>query len=123
MSGRQARIAAIAHAGACASLLALIFLCIAWELWLSPLRPGGSWVVLKVLPLLAALMGVLRGKRYTMQWASMMILAYFTEGTVRAWSETGIARGLAAGEIALSLLFFAAALAFARAMRGKSPAR
>jgi uncharacterized membrane protein len=123
MSGRPAKVAAIAHAGACVSLLALVFLCLAWELWLSPLRPGGSWVVLKVLPLLAALTGVLRGRRYTMQWASMMILAYFTEGTVRAWSESGLARGLAVGEIALSLLFFACTLAFARAMRGSAPAK
>jgi uncharacterized membrane protein len=118
MSNGKARVAAIAHAGACTSLLALVFLCLAWELWLSPLRPGGSWVVLKVLPLLAALMGVLRGRRYTMQWASMMILAYFTEGAVRAWSETGLARGLALGEILLSLLFFASALAFAKSMQG-----
>src|SRR4051794_1984022 len=31
------------------SLLALIVLGLAWELWLAPLRPGGSWLVLKVL--------------------------------------------------------------------------
>ena len=64
----RSRIAAIAHAGASVSLIALIFLCLTWELWLAPLRPGGSWLVLKLLPLLAALMGVLRGRRYTLQW-------------------------------------------------------
>ncbi len=112
--GSRARIAAIAHLGACGSLVTLIFLCLAWELWLAPLRPGGSWLVLKILPLLAAMMGVLRGRRYTMQWASMMILAYFTEGTVRAWSEAGPARGLALAEILLSLVFFASALGFAK---------
>ena len=115
---RKARLAAIAHAGACTSLIVLIFLCLAWELWLAPLRPGGSWLVLKLLPLLAALMGVLRAKRYTLQWSSMMILAYFTEGTVRAWSEAGTARGLAIGEILLSLAFFGAALSYARLTRG-----
>ena len=49
------------------SLIALIFLCVAWELWLAPLRPGGSWLVLKALPLLAPLMGILKGRRYTYQ--------------------------------------------------------
>ena len=38
---------------AAASLLALALLEMLWELWLAPLKPGGSWLVLKVLPLLA----------------------------------------------------------------------
>jgi uncharacterized membrane protein len=118
MTGGKARLLAVAHLAACISLLALIFLCLAWELWLAPLRPGGSWLVLKLLPLLAALMGVLRGRRYTLQWSSMLILAYFTEGSVRAWSEAGTARQLAIGEVVLSLVFFAGALAFARLTRG-----
>lgn len=42
----------IFHLGAAASLVALIILCVAWELVLAPLRPGGSWMVLKVIPLL-----------------------------------------------------------------------
>ena len=46
-----------------------------------------------------------------------MILAYFTEGTVRAWSEAGVARGLALGEILLALIFFSAALIYARFTR------
>jgi len=69
--------------------VALIFLCLAWELWLAPLRTGGSSLAFKALPLLLPLFGVLRGKRYTYQWSSMLILAYFTEGVVRAWSERG----------------------------------
>lgn len=101
------------HAAA-ASLIALIFLCLAWELWLAPLRPGGSWLVLKVLPLLAPLPGVLRLRRYTYQWSSMLILAYFAEGVVRAWSETGTSALLAQAEIALSVAFFAAAIACSR---------
>ena len=61
---------------ASALLIALIFLCVAWELWLAPIRPGGSWLVLKALPLLAPLMGILKGRRYTYQWAPMLVLAY-----------------------------------------------
>ena len=30
----------------CGTLTALIFLCIFWEGWLAPLRPGGSWLIL-----------------------------------------------------------------------------
>ncbi len=100
-----------------ASLIALIFLCVAWELWLAPVRAGGSALVLKALPLLLPLFGVLRGKRYTYQWSSMLILAYFTEGVVRAWSERGAAQALAFAEIMLSMVFFTAAICYARLTR------
>ena len=99
---------------ASASLIALIFLCLAWELWLAPLRPGGSWLVLKVLPLLPPLMGILKGRRYTYQWAPMLVLAYFTEGVVRAWSDTGLSAGLAGTEVVLSAVFFFAAIYYAK---------
>ena len=106
-----------AHAVACASLIALIFLCLAWELWLAPLRPGGSLVALKVLPLLLPLRGVMAGKRYTYQWSSMLILAYFAEGVTRGWSDSGLSQKMAFLEIALSLVFFAAAVSYARLTR------
>jgi uncharacterized membrane protein len=99
---------------ASASLILLIFLCLAWELWLAPLRPGGSWVALKAMVLLLPLMGVLKGRRYTYQWASMFILLYFVEGVVRAWSDHGPSARLALGEIVLSLAFFAAAISYAK---------
>jgi len=103
-----------AFLAACASLIALIFLCLAWELWLAPLRPGGSWLVLKTLPLLSPLSGVLRGRLYTFQWALLLVLAYFAEGIVRAWSDTGVAARLAGVEIALAVIFFTAAMAYVR---------
>lgn len=106
----------LANIGA-ACLVALVLLCLTWELWLAPLRPGGSWLVLKTLPLLAPLPGVLRERRYTFQWSSMLILAYFTEGVVRAMSERGTSAVLGMIEIALSLVFFATALAYARITR------
>ena len=96
------------------SLIALIFLCLAWELWLAPLRPNGSWLVLKTLPLLLPLMGILKGRRYTYQWAPMLILAYFTEGVVRAWSDKGLSAWLAVAEVAVSVVFFFAAIFYAR---------
>jgi uncharacterized membrane protein len=99
------------------ALAGLLALCLAWELWLAPLRPGGSWLALKALPLALPLPGILSGKRYTCQWSSMLVLAYFAEGAVRAWTERGASQLLAGAEIALSLVFFASAVAYARLTR------
>src|SRR5689334_23371599 len=103
---------------AAATLVALIALALAWELWLAPLRPGGSLLALKALPLVLPLGGVLQGRRYTYQWSSMLILAYFAEGLTRAWAESGLARELAIAEVMLSLGYFAAAVSYARCSRG-----
>jgi uncharacterized membrane protein len=96
------------------SLLALIALCLAWEIWLAPLRPGGSWLMLKALPLLFPLRGVLAGRRRTYQWASMFILAYLVEGCVRAWSDRGLSAELAMAEAVLAVIFFSSAVIYAR---------
>jgi hypothetical protein len=53
----------------------------------APLHPGGSLLALKALPLLLPLRGVIKRDLYTLQWSSMVILIYFTEGVVRAWSD------------------------------------
>lgn len=97
------------------SLVGLLFLCLAWELWLAPLRPGGSMLALKALPLLLPLFGILRGKRYTHQWTSMLALAYVTEGLVRAVSDQGASQVLAMAETVLAILLFAGCLGYARA--------
>jgi uncharacterized membrane protein len=100
------------------SLIALIFLCLAWELWLAPLRNGGSMLALKALPLLAPLFGILRGRRYTHQWAAMLVLLYMIEGIVRTMTEGGPNRILAAFETVLALTFFLSAIYFAKLNRG-----
>ncbi len=99
-------------------LAALLLLCLAWELWLAPLRPGGSWLALKALPLLWILPGIARGHNYTYRASTMLILAYFTEGVVRGWSDSGFSATLGLLEIALSIAFFVAAIAHVRAGRG-----
>ena len=111
------RVVGAARRTASAALVALIALCFAWELWLAPLRPGGSLLALKALPLAFPLRGVLAGERYTYQWSSMLILGYLAEGVTRAFSERGPSQALAALEVVLSLAFFAAAVGFARATR------
>ncbi|WP_374260411.1 DUF2069 domain-containing protein [Zoogloea sp.] len=95
------------------SLLALISLCLAWEAILAPLRPGGSWMTLKVLPLMVPLFGILRGKRYTYQWSTMLILLYLTEGVIRT-NDPAPGNALALAEAVLSVIFFLAAMFYAR---------
>ncbi len=107
---------ALRHA-ALGSLVALIALGLAWELALAPLRPGGSWLALKVLPLLLPLRGVIRGEVYTYRWSMMLVLAYFAEGIVRAYAEARPASTLAFLEIALAAIFFVAAITYVRARR------
>lgn len=99
------------------TLIGLIFLCLGWELWFAPLRPGGSMLVLKTFPLLLPLFGILKGRRYTYQWASMMVLLYFAEGVVRATSDPGISRYPAMVEVAITLAFFASTVTYARMTR------
>jgi uncharacterized membrane protein len=91
------------------SLLGLLVLCLAWELWLAPVRPGGSWLALKALPLAAPLAGLLKRRMYTYRWVSLLVWLYFAEGVVRACSdEAAASRRLALAEVALCLLLFAA---------------
>jgi len=93
---------------AVASLLGLIALGLAWELWLAPIRPGGSWLALKVLPLCLPLAGLLKNRMYTYRWVSLMVWLYFTEGVVRVYSDAPPGNTLAMAEIVLCLLLFAA---------------
>lgn len=102
---------------ACATLVALIFLCLAWELFLAPVKPGGSWLALKALPLLGPLLGVLRGRRYTFQWSTLLIWAYAAEGAARAYTDRGLSAGLAAAELALALAYFGGAVTWLRSSR------
>lgn len=106
-----------------ASLLALIVLSIAWEWFLAPLRPGGSWLIVKFLPLLLPLRGMLTRNRYTMQWSSMLILLYFTEGVVRATSDRAPSSWLAWCEVALTVLFFFATIFYLRPYKRRARAQ
>lgn len=103
--------------GAGTSLIALILVCLAWEGWLAPFKPQGSTLIFKALPLLLPLFGILRGKRYTYQWASMFILIYFTEGVVRAWTDNGASAKLALAEVVLTSIFFVCTIFYARLTR------
>ena len=90
------------------SLAGLIVLGIAWEMFLAPIRPGGSLLALKVLPLVIPLAGIWKNRMYTYRWVSLMVWLYFTEGVVRAWSDRPPGSYLAMLEVLLCLLLFAA---------------
>ena len=90
------------------SLLALIVLCLAWELVLAPVRPGGSWLALKALPLCIPLAGLLKNRMYTYRWLSLMVWLYVMEGAVRAWSDRAPSNWLALLEVLLCIVLFTA---------------
>jgi len=102
------------------SVLALIVLGLAWELRLAPLRPGGSLLAIKILPLCIPLAGLLRNRMYTYRWVSLMVWIYFVEGAVRAYSDRGLSARLALLEAALCLVLFAACVLHVRMRLGKS---
>ncbi|MGO3891123.1 MAG: DUF2069 domain-containing protein [Paenalcaligenes sp.] len=120
----NAQLNPVLHRVAAASLIGLIILSLVWEMWLAPLRPGGSYLALKVLPLILPLPGILRGKIYTLQWSSMLILLYFMEGCVRAWSDPNpVSVYCAIVEIVLSTVFYFCAIFYLRPAKKAAKAR
>ena len=117
MTSATSRAGVMLLRGALAATLGLITLCVAWELVLSPLRPGGSWLVLKVLPLLFVLRGVLKADNYTLQWSTLLVWLYFTEGVVRAASDSGLSAQLALVELMLSIAYFLCAAFYLRPLK------
>lgn len=93
---------------AVACVLALIALGVSWELWLAPLPGGTGALAWKVLPLIFPLAGLLKLRLYTYRWTSLLVWLYVTEALVRLTSESGRVPLLAAIELILSLLLFAA---------------
>ena len=106
---------------ATAAFVDLFILCVCWEWFISPLRPGGSWLILKGIPLLFAIPGLWKGNIYTMQWASMLILLYVTEGLVRIL-ETGANFWLAAIETLLATIGFVCLLIFLKPIKKQAKA-
>ena len=101
-----------ARAVALASLVGLIVLGLAWELWLAP--TGSGTLAIKVLPLLLCVAGLLRHRMYTFRWLSLLVWLYVMEGAVRASTELGLSQALAVIEIALCLLLFSASTVYIR---------
>ena len=99
-----------------AAWIALLLLCLLWELWLAPLRPGGSWLWLKALPIALTLPGVLRADVYRLQVAVLLSALYLMEATVRMFEPWPV-RALALAELVLVLVFFTAAVLYLRPLK------
>lgn len=103
----------------------LIGLTLVWEAWLVPARHAPAlWLLIKTVPLLLPLPGLLRARRRAYLWAMLLILLYFIEGVVLSVSRRADPLALdsvlpyALAETLLSALFFAAAAVHLRRARG-----
>ena len=104
------------------SLLAMVLLALSWELFLAPLRPGGSWLALKALPLCLPLAGLLKNRMYTYRWVSLLVWIYFAEGVVRAMTDAPPGNWLALLQCLLCLSLFAACALHVRLRLGHAKA-
>lgn len=103
------------HGGAVASMALLIVWLAAWETVVAPIKPGGSLLALKAVPLLLPLIGAIKRDIYTLQWSSMVILLYFAEGVVRGYSDTNpLSQVMAWGEAAIVIAYFMCSILFLR---------
>ena len=100
-----------------ALVAALILLELLWETVLAPVRPGGSWLALKALPLALAWPGLARGGLRSRQIASLLLPFYFADAIVRAISEPGRHGVVAGSAAALSIAAFVALLLSFRRVR------
>lgn len=99
--------ARITHAGMLISISALMLICLLWETWLAPLRPGGTWLAIKALPLVLPLLAVWQRNLYRLQFSSILIWLYFTEGVVRGFSDRDmLSSWLGWSEALAALIFF-----------------
>ena len=107
---------------ALAAFVDLFILCVCWEWFISSLRPEGSWLILKAFPLLLPMRGIWKGNVYTMQWASMLILLYITEGLVRI-TESGWNFYLAILETLLATIAFVCLLMYLKPIKAEAKAK
>ncbi len=110
--GAADRVVQTTRALSIAALLGLVVLGLAWELVLAP--TGNRTLVLKVIPLLFPLFGLLKHRLYTHRWVSLLVWLYFTEGVVRATSDPYPSWVLALIEVLLCLVLFTASAVHVR---------
>jgi uncharacterized membrane protein len=95
-------------------LIALMLVCVLWETLLAPLRPGGSWLVLKAVPVALLIPAASRGRRRALQGSLLLLPFYLAEGIVRGWSESGRHGVVAWVAAAVAAATFVAILAWVR---------
>jgi len=113
-------VAARWHRAAVAAIFALALIELLWETLLAPLRPGGSWLALKALPLAILCVALARGSQQARKAASLILPIYFGEAILRAVSEHGRHSLVASMAAALALAAFAALLLSFRRARERA---
>lgn len=73
--------------------------------------------IVKIVVLAFVFVRVLARDAYALQWSSMLILAYFAEGVVRAMSDGSATASYGTIAAAGSILYFAATLALLRPLK------
>ena len=119
-AGGYPRFCRSACALAVIGLVALTLVCVLWETLLAPLRPGGSWLALKALPLALLIPAACEGRQKALQGLSLLLPFYLAEGIVRGWSESGRHAVVAWVAAIVAAATFGAILAWVRADR-RSP--
>lgn len=107
------------------SYLSLILLTLLWEGWLAPAAkaPPGFWVMIKGLPLLLPLRGMLQGRPRSYLWACLLLLPYFMEGVMLLYLQRAAAFAIhsvlpwALLETLLTLAFIVCASFYVRRIR------
>lgn len=82
--------------------LALIALIATWHLWPTPTLSNVLLALVLCIPLIAPLVGLVKGRRYTYKWSTLCVLPYLIIGCTevianpqrRAWSAVMLLLGL-----------------------------
>lgn len=98
-------------------IIAMSIWCILWEGHLAPIGKDSSLLILKGLPIIIPIFGLLRNSIKTYQYTLLLLLPYFIEGVFRGYAENGIHRLMAIGEIIISLLIYMSLLAAVKSMQ------
>ncbi|MCX7946175.1 MAG: DUF2069 domain-containing protein [Hydrogenophilus sp.] len=98
---------------ASAIALTLGVVCVVWEGWGAPIRAGGSWLVVKALPLAFWFPGLVKGRLRSAQWTALGCSGYLLEAATRAFEPMPV-RGWALAEGVLSVALFGAAVMVVR---------
>jgi len=103
---------------ALASLAALALSELLWETVWAPLRPGGSWLALKALPLALLWLFAARGSVRAWRITLLLLPFYFADALVAAITGTHRVRLAATVVAIIAAVAFAAGLALFRGRRG-----
>ena len=87
-------------------VVTMIVFGVLWEVLINPLRPTGSLLWLKIIPLVLTLPGLFKAKILTFQCLSLLVWLYICEALVRIYSDEWIEIVMSSLWLMLSLFLF-----------------